>query len=167
MPESGPAGIAVGMPGDMSYNWDAGACRFRYAWTGGFVDLTKNWKGNGRDKAVIVGTIFYREETPAPIRIGTKGHIPKHKFKGYILINSYPTFKYMLDDVEVSERITPATEVEGFQRTLTFTNLKKTLWFVKADADKKPLNSTGKWNGNYLAVTPKAGKARLVLTFEK
>ena len=32
MPDSGPASIAVTLPGEQSYCWDAGACRFRYAW---------------------------------------------------------------------------------------------------------------------------------------
>ncbi len=166
MPESGPAGIAVGMPGGISYNWDAGVCRLRYVWTGGFINLNKNWMGNGRDLAVIEGDIYYREKIEAPIRIGTKTHIPKQQFKGYSLTNNYPTFKYMLDDVIVTERITPATEVEGIIRTITFTNLKKPLWFVKA-ADKKIPATGGKWAGDYLAVTPVAGKAKIVLTIAK
>ena len=38
MRESGPASIAVALPNDQNYCWDAGACRLRYVWRGGFVD---------------------------------------------------------------------------------------------------------------------------------
>lgn len=166
MPESGPAGIAVGMPGGLSYNWDAGACRFRYAWSGGFINLDKNWMGNGKARADIIGTVFYREKA-VPIRIGTKENIPKQQFKGYTLLNGYPTFKYTLDGVNVTERITLAPQNKGFVRVITFDNMKKPIWFM-ADAEaKKPVATGGKWTGNYLAVTPVQGKGRISLTFTK
>jgi hypothetical protein len=38
MPGASPAAIAVALPGQDSLCWDAGQCRFRYAWSGGFVD---------------------------------------------------------------------------------------------------------------------------------
>jgi azurin len=167
MPESGPAGIAVGMPGGLSYNWDAGACRFRYAWSGGFVNLDKHWTGNGKAKADIIGTVFYRENTTAPIRIGTKESTPQQKFKGYSLLNGYPTFKYTLDGVNVTERITPNAKSNGFVRVITFDNMKKPIWFLADAAAKKPVATGGKWSGNYLAVTPVQGKGRITLTFTK
>ena len=167
MPDSGPAGIAVGLPGGISYNWDAGACRLRYAWSGGFVNLDKNWMGNGKDLAEVQGTVFYREHTADPIRIGTKEHVPAHQFKGYTIVNGFPTFNYLLDGVKVSERIVAAAKGGGIQRTITFTGLKKPVWFVRDAADKKPAAIGGKWDGNYLAVKPVAGNARLVLTYTK
>ncbi|HQS06969.1 MAG TPA: plastocyanin/azurin family copper-binding protein, partial [Daejeonella sp.] len=33
-----PAAIAVSLPGDLSYCWDAGTCKLRFAWRGGFLD---------------------------------------------------------------------------------------------------------------------------------
>ena len=38
MPGAGPAAIAVSLPNDLSYCWDAGSCRLRYAWQGEFLD---------------------------------------------------------------------------------------------------------------------------------
>jgi uncharacterized cupredoxin-like copper-binding protein len=168
MPDSGPASIAVGLPGGISYNWDAGVCRLRYAWSGGFVNLDKNWMGNGKDLAEVQGTIFYRENTAAPIRIGEKEHVPVHQFKGYTMVNGFPTFNYLLDGVKVSERIVAAPKGNGIQRTLTFTNLKKPLWFVRDNANKKPLIiAGGKWEGTYLSIKPVGGNARLVLMYIK
>src|SRR3546814_7377301 len=63
MPECGPAGIAVGMEGNVSYCWDAGQCRLRYAWKGGFVNLEKNWHSNGSKKAELVGEVRSEEHT--------------------------------------------------------------------------------------------------------
>ncbi|MBI3693948.1 MAG: c-type cytochrome, partial [Acidobacteria bacterium] len=41
MPEATPAAIADGMTGGISYCFDAGESRLRYAWRGGFVDMTE------------------------------------------------------------------------------------------------------------------------------
>jgi plastocyanin len=165
MPDTGPAGIAVGMPGDISYCWDASQCRLRYAWNGGFVDLDKNWAGNGNDKAEVIGTVFYRDETNFPIRIGTEDHIPKPEYKGYSMIKGYPTFKYRLDNVEVSERITPLIETAGFKRELVFSNLKTPLWFVKSDIDQVEIDSSqGSWNGNYFKLNPGGQETKLIIT---
>ena len=38
MPDASPASIAVALDDTNSLCWDAGTCRLRYAWTGGFID---------------------------------------------------------------------------------------------------------------------------------
>lgn len=166
MPESGPASIAVGMIGNISYCWDAGQCRLRYAWHGGFVDLEKNWAGNGNAKAEVNGTVFYRDETNFPIRLGTKDHIPKPEYKGYSMINGYPTFKYHLDNVEVSERITPLVETAGFKREFLFSNFETSIWFLPSDIDDVEIDSSeGSWEGNYFKLEPGGGEeTRLIIT---
>jgi plastocyanin len=165
MPDCGPAGIAVGMLGNTSYCWDAGQCRLRYAWKGGFVSLEKNWGSNGNKKAEVIGTVFYRDKTKFPIRIGSKDHIPVSEFKGYSIVNGYPVFKYKLDDVEVSERITPIIETAGFQRELIFSNLNKPLWFLKGDLDNVQIDAKmGKWEGDYFKIKPGGEETALILT---
>ncbi|MCD8535592.1 MAG: hypothetical protein LR011_12735 [Verrucomicrobia bacterium] len=55
MPDAGPAAIAVALPGDLSYCWDAGACQLRYVWKGQFIDPWPVWKGNGNALASLQG----------------------------------------------------------------------------------------------------------------
>ncbi len=168
MPDCGPAGIAVGMQGDVSYCWDAGQCRLRYAWKGGFVDMKRNWSGKGKELADIVGVVFYRDSTEFPIRIGDKNHIPKPEFHGYSMENRYPTFKYSLDDVVVTERIEPIPEQAGFRRTFTFEHVTQPLWFVwKEDKSIDLVVDRGNWAGNYLKLSPEEAREFTITITEK
>ena len=38
LPDASPAAIAVALPGDLSFCFDASECRLRYVWKGGFID---------------------------------------------------------------------------------------------------------------------------------
>ena len=102
MPNAGPASIAVGLPGDYSYCWDAGACRFRYAWKGGFVAEVY------RRPERIIGEIFYREEPGIPLRFGADPEaIPtKFQFRGYSFdAMGSPEFEYEVEGVQIREFI--------------------------------------------------------------
>jgi azurin len=168
MPESGPASVAVGMMGNISYCWDAAQCRLRYAWKGGFLDLTRHWSGKGKELADIVGVVFYRDHTEFPFRIGEKDYIPEVKYMGYIMENRYPTFKYRLDSVEVTERIIPTFEKPGFKRTLSFKNLDKSLWFFKDNTNAVNYYSNrGQWEGNYLKLSPEEAQEFTITITEK
>src|SRR5690606_16622859 len=50
-----PAAIAVALPNDISYCWDAGTSSLRFAWSGGFLDNSDLWKGKGNAEAKVVG----------------------------------------------------------------------------------------------------------------
>src|SRR3546814_932183 len=179
MPECGPAGIAVGMEGNVSYCWDAGQCRLRYAWKGGFVNLEKNWHSNGSKKAELVGEVFYREGPEFPFRLGGKENIPEVSFQGYSMVDGYPTFRYQLEGVEVAERITPLDKVPvgraaqddaahegqaGFKRTLHFSGLKKDLWFFSGETRRtEVLEGRGEWDGNYYRIPAGDGTATFTL----
>jgi hypothetical protein len=155
MPDSGPASIAVGMLNNLSYCWDAGDCRLRYLWKGGFLDMTRTWGGKGKERADIVGVVFHRENNEAPFRIGSRNHQPEPEFIGYVMENRYPTFRYRLDDVEVEERITPTLERTGIRRHMSFANLNKPLWFVREASDAVDYESNkGSWQGDFLKLTP-------------
>ncbi|MEK6480570.1 plastocyanin/azurin family copper-binding protein [Catalinimonas sp. 4WD22] len=168
LPDTGPASIAVGMTNQLSYCWDAGTCRFRYLWKGGFVDMTRAWSGKGKERADIVGTVFYREENKAPFRLGSKDHIPTHKFLGYRMDNKYPTFNYMLDDVEVSERITPTLEKPGMKREMQFKNLKEPVWFARPTQQGVEIYvNKGKWEGNFLKLSPEEASEFTITITEK
>lgn len=128
MPQSGPASIAVGMLGDISYCWDAGQCRLRYAWKGGFLDMERTWSGKGKERADIVGVVFYREELDYPIKVGQEKLVPEVDFKGYRMMNRYPTFLYKINKIEVEERIVPTFDSPGIQRMFKLKNTQDTLW---------------------------------------
>ena len=109
MPEATPAAIAVGLPGGVSYCFDAGQSRLLYAWRGGFLDMTgtllrKTDANKLTPTAALIGTVFWR----APKESGLR------KFKGYRLVNGVPEFRYLLDGVEVLETLTP--EGNGIRR---------------------------------------------------
>ena len=159
MPDCGPAGIAVGLLGEVSYCWDAGECRLRYAWKGGFLDLTKNWAGKGKEVAELVGTVFYRDRTDFPFRLGRREHVPQAEFQGYIMHKRYPTFRYTLDGAEVTERIVPTLEQPGIKRIMTFTGLKQPLWLAKASYPNTNIYcNKGQWEGDYLKLSPQEAR---------
>ncbi|GAB3639463.1 plastocyanin/azurin family copper-binding protein [Spirosoma arcticum] len=133
MPDCGPAAIAVGLPGPdggQSYVFDAGQCRLRYAWSGGFVDNTEQWDGKGQRLTKIVGDIYYRDTSDFPWRVGTAATPPQ--FKGYRLINRYPEFRYVVNGVEVRELIKPLPAGRGLVRTFTLSPTKQSVTFISA-----------------------------------
>jgi azurin len=116
--DSGPASIAVALPGEQNYVWDAGACRLRYAWRGAFLDPAPHWAGNGDAFAEVKGRIYWRAGAEFPLRIGTSDKVPTVKFRGYRLVEKYPEFHYELDGVEVCELIKPQHH-GGIEATFT------------------------------------------------
>ena len=145
MPESTPASIAVGLPGGVSYCFDAGESKLRYAWQGGFVDMTrtllakKNRATNLTETAEIVGEVFFREG-PYPIRVGDRNRIPQRKFQGYRLVNSVPEFHYQVDGVEVFELIDRVDG--GLVRRFRVTDVDQPMWFVPTEAKGVEIRSS-------------------------
>lgn len=135
MPDCGPAAIAVGLPGPeggQSYVFDAGQCRLRYAWSGGFVDNSEQWDGKGQLFTKVVGDIYYRDSGTFPWRIGTAPAASAPQFKGYRLINRYPEFRYVVNGVEVRELIRSLPAGRGFVRTFTLSPTKQPITFLAA-----------------------------------
>ncbi|GAB3717609.1 hypothetical protein GCM10027592_59820 [Spirosoma flavus] len=131
MPDCGPAAIAVGLPGadgGQSYVFDAGQCRLRYAWSGGFVDNTEQWDGKGQRLTKVVGEIYYRDKGGFPWRVGTND--PQPLFKGYRLVNRYPEFHYVVNGVDVRELIKPLPAKRGLIRTFTLSSAKQDVTFL-------------------------------------
>ena len=145
MPEATAASFAVGLPGGISYCFDAGESRLRYAWRGGFVDMSrtlyakKNRETNLTETAEIVGEIFFREG-PFPIRVGDRDRIPQRRFRGYRLIDSIPEFHYKVDGVDVYERIDAAEG--GFLRRFRIGAADSPMWFVPAEGQGVAIRST-------------------------
>ena len=145
MPEATPSAFAVGLPGGVSYCFDAGETRLRYAWRGGFVDMSrtllskKNRDTNLTETAEVVGEIFFREG-PAPIRVGDRERLPQRRFLGYRLVDSVPEFRYTLDGMVIHERISPADG--GLLRSFRIQDVDRPAWFVAAESDSADIRST-------------------------
>lgn len=113
-----PAAIAVHLPGNISFCWDATPCQMRFVWKDGFVDNTELWKGHKDAKAKIEGTIVYRETRPDVLTIGeqnTNKNPPK--FKGYrVTDGGYLEFCYIVEGIEIFETIRELENKNGIVR---------------------------------------------------
>ncbi|WOK04234.1 plastocyanin/azurin family copper-binding protein [Imperialibacter roseus] len=159
MPDVGPAAIAVSLPNKLSYCWDAGTCRLRYAWQGEFLDMTDYWTIKGELHAKILGTVFYRDKTDFPFRLGVPDKIPSVDFKGYRLVNRFPEFHYYLDDVEVFELILAKEDGSGLVRKFRMPKVSQSVWLVHEPNDGATYTfSSGKWQGNTLLLSQDEAK---------
>lgn len=154
------AAIAVHLPQELSYCWDAGTCHLRFAWEGEFLDNTDLWHGHKNAYAKIMGTVFYRDKTDFPIRLGTPETIPVAAYKGYRLADRYPEFHYTLNGIAVYELIKPKADGSGFIRTIRMPDAAETVWFVSHPEDGVDYAcSTGQWEHGMLKLTPRQAKA--------
>ena len=135
MPEATPAAIAVGLPGGkLSFCFDAGSGYVRYAWRGGFLDLSgtllrKTDKNKLTPTAELFGDIFYRAAEP-PVRVDEQRRAPLFRFRGYRLVAAgVPEFRYDLDAMEVRETLTPALSGNGIHRVVVFSKVDGPVWF--------------------------------------
>ncbi len=117
MPNAGPAAIAVALPGDLNYCWDAGNCRLRYAWSGDFVDATRMWNSNGNSLGKLLGDEFWNsggDEATFGLQIGDSPTQAVH-FSGYSLKDGFPQFEYRVDETVVYESLTNRPEGLAWQ----------------------------------------------------
>lgn len=113
MPNAGPAAIAVALDEQVSLCWDAGECRFRYAWTGGFIDGYPYWQGNGSNLAKIIGTVRYTEKK-SPFY--TMGEV---QFSGYKVEKGLPILRYRVGAKTITETFSALPNAAGFTRKFT------------------------------------------------
>jgi len=100
--------IAVGLPGGISYGFDATECRLLGFWSAGFLDMEKSWTGFGGWYASVLGETVYQAPAHFPLRIGSSDKLDKKptvQFKGYRLVQGQPEFRYQLDGHAVTHRI--------------------------------------------------------------
>jgi cytochrome c551/c552 len=118
LPDASPAAIAVALPGDLSYCFDASECRLRYVWKGGFLNASAHWLGNGSKQASIDGEVLYRE--PAfPLIGGSEGTV---RFIGYSTKDGLPSFRYTRGGMQVVETIRPLADGSGIERAFEIEN---------------------------------------------
>ena len=147
MPEATPAAIAVGLPDNVSYCFDAGEVRLRYAWLGGFVDMTgtlfekRDSVTNLTRTVDLLGDIFYRT-TEFPIRIGSLDRIPQRRFRGYRMIDGRPRFHYQVDGIDVYETVAAADGNRGIVRQFTIARVEGLAWFLVGNPEGVLVTST-------------------------
>ena len=150
MPNASPASIAVALDDGLSLCWDAGECRLRYSWNGGFIDGFPYWKGNGSSLAKILGNIRYVEkESPFP---GSE----KHKFYGYRIEDGLPVFKYRIGESMVTESFSPTKGGGGFSRKFTVSPVPSAPLELNFPSDQQVAygSEQGTWAGSKLKLTP-------------
>lgn len=167
IPDAGPAAIAVSLPHKLSYCWDAGTCRLRYAWQGDFLDNTVIWKGHRDAYGDILGPVFFRDNVAYPLQVDKPGNIPAVEFKGYRLINRYPEFHYTINGIEVYELIKPKEDGKGLIRTFKIPKTNRIIWFV-CDPPEDGMDyksSGGEWiNGKLKLLPAEARQFTIVMT---
>ena len=147
----GPAAIAVALPGDLNYCWDAGNCRLRSAWSGEFLNLGRTSRSNGNFQARIEGEEFWNgggDETTYTMQIGDSKLKPD--FKGYRLIDGKPEFRYLMGKLEVREFLTETSE--GLSHQIKINNAREP---VRIYTKGEVAHNVGKREGDYLIVAPK------------
>lgn len=168
MPDSGPASIAVALPGDTSYCWDAGACRLRYIWKGGFIKVMPHMAGNGNNFAGIVGRIFCREYA-LPLLFDDSGKTPPIKFLGYHLIDGgYPEFNYQIGAIEIRELIKEHAGHPGIERHFALSGElpEKTCFMTEEDSGVKYSSSAGEWDTGRLTLSREEARNFTVIMME-
>ncbi|HEY0668411.1 MAG TPA: plastocyanin/azurin family copper-binding protein [Sphingobacteriaceae bacterium] len=156
---SGPATIAVRLPGNLSYFWDAGTCRLRYATEGDFLNMKELWAGHRQAVAKDLGTVFFRDKTRHPFRIGAMETIPDVKFKGYRLLDRYPEFHYILNGLHVYELIKEKPDGTGLIRSFRIPDADRPVKFLfSPDDGVRYTFSSGKRSQNTVELTPAEAK---------
>lgn len=153
MPNAGPAAVAVAVDSLVSLCWDAGECRLRYAWNGGFIDGYPYWQGNGSSLAKIVGTVRYTEKASPFKSMG------EMKFSGYRMEKDLPVFQYQVGAKKITETFAALPNGSGFSRTFTVTPTPSDKLELDFSTDDKVDFSSdkGTWVGSKL--TLKAAEA--------
>ena len=168
MEDASTASIAVHLPHELSYCWDAGTCELRYAWEGAFVDNTGLWKGKPNSVAKVLGTIFFRNKTSRPLRIGSRNEDPLISYRGYRLIDRYPEFHYTIDGVDVFEIIHPKEDGNGLVRTFRIPESAQKIFFFTHPKDGVQYEtSSGHWEKDVLILSPEEGRKFTIIMTKK
>lgn len=155
--DASPAAIAVCLPMQLAYCWDASLCKLRFAWHGGFLDNSDLWKGKGDALAKVVGVKFFRDSAGYPLGAPDA----KVSYKGYRLIDRFPEFHYTVNGLHVYERIQPKADGSGLIRSFRIPGATRPLVFhAGGELRGTAFESTaGTWAGNDLRLTAAQAKA--------
>ena len=133
-PGIGKRGIGVGYPSGIHLAFDAGQMRLGSVWSGGFIEASALWRGQGAGQARILGrdrvdfpagpAFAVLPSAGAPWPSGSADVTDETGFLGYILdAQRRPTFRYRIGAVRVADTFRDRSDTTGrpwFERTLEF-----------------------------------------------
>ncbi|MBX3744931.1 MAG: c-type cytochrome [Verrucomicrobiae bacterium] len=134
-PGIGKRGIGVGYPGGINLAFDAEQMRLASVWSGGFIEASGLWRGQGAGQARLLGrdtvtfppgpafAVLTEPDTPWPAYDPTP-RSRSSSFKGYTLDDRQrPRFRYVADGIAVEDYFRERREASGrvhLERTLRF-----------------------------------------------
>jgi len=167
MEDAGPAAIAVALPHEFNYCWDAGNGRLRHLWIGDFVDATGLWRSNGNGFAKVLGEKIWQSQ-PGEKQYGLQfGESSPKSFSylGYDLVEGHPLFHYLVDGKEISETLT--SSLDGVAWTFTIDDPDVEVRLLAPTSEKASISSdTGARDGDWWVV-PQEAASSFTLTLKK
>jgi mono/diheme cytochrome c family protein len=143
-PGIGKRGIGVGYPGGINLAFDAAQMRLASVWSGGFIEASGLWRGQGSGQARLLGkdtvnfppgpafAVLESPTTAWPAPASALEPSP-FTFKGYALdAQQRPTFRYALGDFTVEDVFIERRDATGslfLERTLKIPNAPAGLHF--------------------------------------
>lgn len=134
-PGIGKRGIGVGYPGGINLSFDAEQMRLASVWSGGFIEASGIWRGQGAGQARILGRdpVTFPPGPAFAVLATPDGPWPAYdptprprssSFKGYTLDDRQrPRFRYVVDGLAVEDFFRERGEASGrphLERTLRF-----------------------------------------------
>lgn len=171
---SSPRGIAVGYPNGVNLCFDADQMAPALFWQGAFIDAKRHWTGRGNGAQPPLGYNIFKPATPGPALAilpdanapwpPAKDRADMMRFRGYRLdAKRFPTFKYEIASVTVTESYQPSGSTTGndlaVTRTLHFSAPQPTPGMHLRAAAGPNLKADGEgWSGEGFKITPGLGQ---------
>ncbi len=92
--------------------------------------MTSGWSERGDSSGRRVGRVFYTAAEGSAIRVRSVEAAPKIEFKAYALNKKIPEFVYLVDGVQVIERITPLEKGIGIVRSFEIDSPNRPIFFT-------------------------------------
>ncbi len=139
--------VSVGDPGNIHYTVDLQQGALIKIWKGGFVDATPMWHSRGQTQLMIpLGSVVELSGAPAVASLKDQNTpwpdtltTAQLRIRGYELDEARrPTFKYMIENVEVEDYLIPGNDNKSLARTISLSNLQESsnMWVRLADAQQ-------------------------------
>lgn len=165
LPNATPASIAVGMPGGLSYCFDAGTSRLAYAWRGGFLDLSPNLKKEAL-LARLLGEIFFTTPEDFGFRLESSGESIDRRFRGYRIVDGFPEFLVRAGNIDVRQRFTLPENKYALQIEYELTGVDQPLLFNLPEQETVNLSTSIAASSDGRFRIPKAAQFHFTVTVE-
>ncbi len=161
-----PRAISVGLPGGVSYCFDAEKASVAFGWIGGFLNVGPDRGTEGGERgggwSMVMGERFSVGDLGFPLRFGDPEKKPDVSFEGYRRSN-VPEFLMIADGVEVRQTIRAAESGNGLVYEFSLGKVPADVFFKIAPEGLELSSSAGTWKGGLLRV-PSAEAADFTIT---